>query len=484
MRAVEARATARLGDASLLMARAGQAAWHALLNRWPAALRLVVVCGPGNNGGDGYVLAQHALEAGRDVLVVHLAEHAPRSSLAKEEARRFIAAGGRVLPWSGTLPPADLVVDAVFGIGFSGVPAGEVVSLFAAINGAGVPVLALDVPSGVDADRGAVEGEAVRADATVEFLVCKRGLATGPALDYVGDCVLADLGVAAMDLEGSPPAAEWVDTQSLPSRMPRRSRDSHKGHHGRVLCLGGDIGHGGAIMMAAEAALRAGAGLVDVATRAEHVSAMLARRPEVMARAVAAGDPALNDLIQAAGVVAVGPGLGQDAWGRALFDAAVESGKPLVVDADALNLLANTPRAMGTNCVLTPHPGEAARLLGTDTRAVQQDRFAAAQALAQRFMAVVVLKGAGTVVAAPGAAARVIGAGNPGMAVGGMGDVLTGVIAALRAQGMDAFEAATAGALLHAASGDVAAAMGGPIGLLPGDLMQELWRLRNAGVEA
>lgn len=464
------------------MARAGQAAWQAVLDRWPAVQRIVVACGPGNNGGDGYVLAQHALEAGRDIVVVRLADHAPRSGLAQAAASRFTAAGGRVLAWEGALPPADLIVDAVFGIGFSGAASGDVVAVFEAINQARVPVLALDVPSGVDADLGAVQGKAVRASATVEFLLRKRGLSTGPALDRVGECLLADLGVTATDLDDLPAAAVRVGVESLTSRLPRRSRNSHKGMHGRVLCLGGDLGHGGAILLAAEAALRAGAGLVDVGTRAEHVAALLARRPEAMVRAVGAGDPALDDLILSVDVIAIGPGLGQQAWGEALFHAAVASGKPLVVDADALNLLARAPRVLGADCVLTPHPGEAARLLATDTGAIQRDRFAAAQSLAERFGAITVLKGAGTVVAAPGAAPRVIGAGNPGMAVGGMGDVLTGVVAALRAQGMGGFEAATAGALLHAGAGDAAAAAGDLVGLLPSDLMMELRRLRNARV--
>ncbi|TWI12543.1 NAD(P)H-hydrate epimerase [Lysobacter ruishenii] len=476
---------ARLGDAGLLMARAGQAAWQTVLDRWPAALRIAVVCGPGNNGGDGYVLARHALEAGRDVVVVRLEEHAPRSELARHAAGQFLAVGGRVVEGSGGLPTADLVVDALFGIGFAREPSADVATLLRAINGAGVPVLALDVPSGVDADCGALAADAVRADVTLEFLLRKRGLATGAVLDHVGEYLLADLGVTEADREGIPIAAKWLDAGLLPALLPHRARDSHKGHHGRVSCLGGDLGHGGAIIMAAEAALRAGAGLVDVGTRAEHVAALLARRPEAMPHAVNAGDAAmaLADLTRSADVIALGPGLGRDAWGQGLFEVALGSGKPLVVDADALNLLASAPRSLGAECILTPHPGEAARLLGTDASSVQRDRFAAAQALVQRFSAVVVLKGAGTLVAAPNEVSRVIGAGNPGMAVGGMGDVLTGVIAALRGQGLSAVDAATAGALLHAAAGDAAAAVDGPIGLLPGDLMSELRRLRNAGEE-
>lgn len=484
VRAVEARATARLRDAGVLMARAGQAAWQALLERWPGALRIVVACGPGNNGGDGYVLARHALEAGREVQVVRLADHAPRGALAVQAAQQYVAAGGTVLTWAGTLPPADVAVDAVFGIGFRGAPPDEAASLFAAVLRAQMPVLALDVPSGVDADTGAVPSAAVRADATIEFLLRKRGLVTGAALDHVGDGLLASLGLVEEDHEGIGPAAELLRASMLPGRLPRRSRESHKGCHGRVLCLGGDLGHGGAILLAAEAALRAGAGLVDVGTRAPHVGAMLSRRPEAMVRCVDAADPDFPGLMAAADVVALGPGLGQETWGRALFDASIASAKPMVLDADALNLLAGAPRHLPDGCVLTPHPGEAARLLGTDARVLQRDRHAAARDLAQRYGAVVVLKGAGTVVAAPDAISRVIGAGNPGMAVGGMGDVLTGVIASLMAQGLSAFDAASHGALLHAAAGDAAAAVAGPVGLIPSDLMPELRRLRNAKEDA
>jgi len=461
------------------MARAGQAAWQALLDRWPGARRILVACGPGNNGGDGYVLARHALESGRDVQVVRLSDHVPRGTLAVHAAEHYVAAGGRVVTWSGELPPSDIVVDAVFGIGFRGAPSDEAVALFTAIERAKLPVLALDVPSGVDADTGSVASTAIRADATIEFLLPKRGLVTGAALDHVGECLLADLGLTQTDIASTVPAAEWLRTASLSARLPRRSRESHKGRHGRVLCLGGDLGHGGAILMTAEAALRAGAGLVDVGTRAEHVTAMLSRRPEVMARRVDADDPDLRELLESADVVALGPGLGQEAWGKALFEASLASGKPLVLDADALNLLAAMPQALPAGCVLTPHPGEAARLLATDARALQHDRYGAANDLAQRYNAVVVLKGAGTVVAAPRATSRVIGAGNPGMAVGGMGDVLTGVVASLHAQGLSAFDAASYGALLHAAAGDAAATVAGPIGLLPSDLMPELRRLRN-----
>jgi NAD(P)H-hydrate epimerase len=268
----------------------------------------------------------------------------------------------------------------------------------------------------------------------------------------------------------------------LPNWLHPRARDSHKGRHGRVLCVGGDHGSGGAILLCAQAAARSGAGWTQVATRAVHVTALLARLPEAMGDAVDDG-AALSLRLGRADVIAIGPGLGQGEWGRDLLATALEAGKPLVLDADALNLLALRPRPLPASTILTPHPGEAARLLDISTTEVQGDRFHAARALCERHGCVIVLKGAGTIIAAPGRIPRVIDAGNPGMAVAGMGDVLTGVIAALSAQGLAAFDAASCGALLHAAAGDAAARDGGQRGLLPTDLMHWLRRLANPGAE-
>jgi len=275
---------------------------------------------------------------------------------------------------------------------------------------------------------------------------------------------------------------EPIGPEALRGWLPPRRRDAHKGDHGHVLCIGGESGAGGAVVLCAQAALRCGAGLVSVATRAAHVPALLARQPEAMAHAVEAA-PALAPLLARADVVAVGPGLGQGAWGRAMLEAALGCGKPLVLDADALNLLAASPRALPADAVLTPHPGEAARLLGSDVAAVQSDREGAARVLAERLGAVVVLKGAGSLVAAPAREPRLVRAGNPGMATGGMGDVLTGVVAALRAQGLDAFDAASCGALLHAHAGDLAA-RDGERGLLPTDLLPWLRRCANPEAQA
>ena len=476
-RALDAQAAALAGDGGWgLMAEAGLAAWQCLLQHWPQAHRIGVVVGAGNNGGDGLVLARHALQAGRQVAVIGLPGKPASTVLAQRAASQFSAVGGAVADFDGSLPAADVWVDALFGLGFARAPEGPAQALIAALNAQPAPVLALDAPSGVDADRGTVPGMAVHAAMTLQFIVAHRGLYTGDALEYTGRRRLAALTIAEGVRQGVKAAAHGWTQARLPRLLRPRRANTHKGESGHVLCVGGNHGSGGAIALAAEAALRAGAGLLSIGTRSDHVGPLLARLPEAMTHALEDGD-ALPALLGKARVVAIGPGLGQDDWARALCGQVFASGHALVVDADALNLLAQDPRAL-PDAILTPHPGEAARLLETTTAAIQADRYAAAQRLAERFHAVVVLKGAGSVVAAPAQVPRLIAAGNPGMAVGGMGDLLTGIIASLRAQGLAAFDAAAAGALLHALAGDAAAADGAR-GLLPTDLLAPLRRLAN-----
>lgn len=468
LRLLEASAERSLGDASELMRRAGQAAWRALLARWPHAHRIVVVCGPGNNGGDGYVLARHALESGREVQVLAWPDPAPRTDLARKAQAAFTAAGGQVTAVPSPLPDAELIVDALFGIGLHRAPDPATAMLIEAMNAHGAPVFALDVPSGLDADRGTAPGACVNAVHTLEFIVPKAGLRTGDALDRCGSLALASLDVEASG-GGAVAVAHAMRPTAMSQWLAPRARNSHKGRHGRVLCIGGDQGMGGAILLCAEAALRTGAGLVDVATRPGHVASLLARLPEAMARNAEDAE-AMRASFDSADAIAVGPGLGRSAWARTLVARVIDARRPAVIDADALTLVADAARTLPADAVITPHPGEAARLLGVSAADVQRDRFAAIRALRDRSGCIVVLKGAGTLVDAPGRGTVVIEAGNPGMAVGGMGDVLTGVIAALRAQGLPAYEAAVCGALLHAHAGD-SASMDGERGMLPSDLM-------------
>lgn len=477
VRELDRRAVAGGIDAAELMRRAAAAAWRIVGDRWPRCRRLVVVCGSGNNGGDGYALAALAAAAGCTVQLVQFG--APPDSPAARAARAAWARHGQSQPWPVALDPsADLVVDAVLGIGLRRPVAGAMAAMLAAMNAHAAPILALDVPSGLDADSGRPRGAAVHAALTVSFIAHKAGLWTGVAADYCGDRLLDTLGVP-VDLASAPSPRAWlmpsrIDPQALPPRRPA----AHKGEHGHVLVVGGAPGMAGAALLASRAALRAGAGWVSLATHPDHAAALVAAQPELMVHAVSAAD-ALQPLLVRARVVVLGPGLGQDSWGQALFDTVLASGRPLVLDADGLNLLARRPQTLG-GAVLTPHPGEAMRLLeAAAVDAVEADRFGSAEALRDRFGAVAVLKGAGTVVA--GRRLRVCPAGNPGMAVGGMGDVLSGVIGALMAQGLAPEAAAATGVLAHALAADIVARRRGCRGLLPGDVIDALGQPLNPG---
>jgi len=456
-----------------LMRRAGRAAYAYLHQRWPEARNIAVLCGNGNNGGDGYVLAKLAAADQLAVQVIALAPPTPGTEAAFALAD-WLAARGKVAAGDTSWPQADVYVDALFGIGLSRALEGQPAAWVERLNESAQPVLSIDVPSGLDADTGAAPGPAVHAAATITFIGRKRGLYTGAARDCCGEIVFDALGVIEIDGEAD---AQLLDAGDLRIALAPRPRNAHKGRFGHVLAIGGDAGMGGAIRLTSEAALRVGAGLVSVATRAEHITAINAARPELMAHAVN-GIQELQALCERANVLAIGPGLGQRAWGHALWHTAVASGKPLVLDADALNLLAREPLSLPAQCVLTPHPGEAARLLGCDTAAIERDRYAAVRELAQKHQAVALLKGAGTLIANAQGDVAVCPWGNPGMASGGMGDVLTGVIAGLLAQGHTAWEAARLGVALHAQAGDVAAA-NGEAGMIASDLFEPLRRLRN-----
>lgn len=460
-----------------LMNRAGRGAFTVLRQAWPSAPRVVVICGSGNNGGDGYVLARLAREAGSRVdLCVPAGTGKPRGdALIAHDA--WHAAGGVVHPFaSAVLAEPCVVVDALLGTGLERDVDGEYAALIAAINAAEHPVLALDVPSGLNADSGMPMGAAVRADTTVTFVGLKRGLFTGRAPDYTGAVHFDSLGVPPEVYEQIIPDAVRIGDKEVAAALPPRPRSSHKGDNGHVLVIGGDHGMAGAARMAAYAAARVGAGLVSVATRESHASLVSVNQPEIMSHGVEEY-AALRPLLERASVVAIGPGLGRGEWGRSLLDNIIDSGVPLVVDADGLNLLAERPRT-GERWVLTPHPGEAARLLGCSVAEVQSDRFAAARRLQSDYGGVTVLKGAGSIVASAGGELGLCALGNPGMGSGGMGDVLTGVIAGLLAQGLNAVTAARVGVYLHAGAADLAA-RDGERGLLAMDLIPHLRRLAN-----
>ncbi|GAB3275145.1 NAD(P)H-hydrate dehydratase [Parahaliea aestuarii] len=489
-RALDRHAIEKGGIAGgILMARAAAAAWELLLQRWPEPRRIQVVCGTGNNGGDGYLLADIAHKRGFPVTVWQVGDAGRIAGDALRAREQALANGVVVAPFARDCLAAEgVLVDALLGTGLGGEVRPAQYEAIVAMNAAGLPLLALDIPSGLCADSGRVLGAAVKADATATFIVAKRGLYTGAGPACCGDIHLATIGVPRASLAANPAAVQRLDLYSLLAQWPARKPDAHKGDCGRVVVVGGDDGMGGAILLAAEAALRCGAGLVSAATRERHVSALLARCPEAMARGVRGGQD-LAPMLAAVDAIALGPGLGQSSWSEQLFQAACDQAacdqaaceaqdKTLVVDADGLNLLAGGAggvRFPRQDWVLTPHPGEAARLLGTDTAAIQADRFAAVQALQARYGGVVVLKGKGSLIC-DGRHLLLSDYGNPGMASGGMGDVLSGVIAALLAQGLAPLDAAALGVCLHGAAADSAAGAG-QRGLLASDLLAPMREL-------
>ncbi len=460
-----------------LMRRAAAAAFEVARSEFPEAKRWQIACGAGNNGGDGYVLAQLAARDGLVVSVVTLVDPGTLSGDAATAYADFIAEGGVVLPWSGELDDtAELLVDAILGSGLQRKVAGDFAAAVAAINAHRASVQALDIATGIHADSGAVMGCAVRADITTTFVGLKAGLFLGEGPNYCGRISFAGLAIDT-DAEVRQKALyRRIQAGMIRAHLPPRSRGSHKGDFGHVLVIGGGSGMPGAARLCGEAALRAGAGRVSVATHPEHAAAIAGGRPELMCRGVAGGEQLLS-LLDTADVIAFGPGLGQSTWAESLYRAVRADKRRAVWDADALNLLAAQPTRAAAR-IITPHPGEAATLLSLRSVDIQANRPKALADLQQKLGGVVVLKGAGTLVSAAGDVPWISTSGNPGMAAPGMGDVLTGVIAALLAQGLELGDAAAIGVEMHALAGDLAAA-DGERGMLASDVILALRQVAN-----
>ena len=477
-----------------LMRRAGFAAFQQIGQHFPDARALLVLAGKGNNGGDAWIVAGAAHAAGWRV---HLWQVVGEPSQLRGEAaaaRDWALAQGlaeQLLDRAGVLElvgegsvdslESTLIVDGLLGTGLQAEPRPEVAEAIHWINSSPLSCVALDLPSGLNADNGATPGAAVNSALTVTFIGMKLGLVTGKGPEYAGKVVLESLGVdverLSADAAGKEAATKGCTLLSLPVEpMPRRKASAFKNEFGHVAVLAGDHGGGGAALLAAEAALRTGAGLVSVGTRELHIPAFLARRPELMVNAVDTKPGALS-LLQNASVVLVGPGLGQADWGTQLYSAALERGGDArcvaVVDADALNLVA-AGAALPPGSVITPHPGEAGRLLGCDTSAIEADRVGAAEELARRYSCIAVLKGAGTLIADTSGLQFVCSLGNPGMATAGMGDTLAGIVAGVIAQHGLSVQWVARAVQFHAAAGDLAAARYSQPGMVASDVIAEL----------
>ncbi|MEG5335622.1 bifunctional ADP-dependent NAD(P)H-hydrate dehydratase/NAD(P)H-hydrate epimerase [Enterobacter ludwigii] len=461
-----------------LMQRAGEAAFNVTRTAYPESSHWLILCGHGNNGGDGYVVARLAVAAGIHVTLLALESDKPLPEEASAAREAWLNAGGVIHATDIVWPEEiDVIIDGLLGTGLRSAPRDPVATLIARANAHSAPVVALDIPSGLMAQTGTTPGAVIQAAHTVAFIALKPGLLTGKARDVTGTLHHNALGLESW-LAGQETHVSRVDASLLAQWLPPRRPTSHKGDHGRLVIIGGDHGTAGAIRMTGEAALRCGAGLVRVLTRIENSAPIITARPELMVHELT--PQSLEESLEWADVVVIGPGLGQQAWGKQALQKVENFRKPMLWDADALNLLAINPDKRH-NRILTPHPGEAARLLNCSVAEIESDRLLSARRLVKRYGGVAVLKGAGTVVASD-EALGIVDAGNAGMASGGMGDVLSGIIGALLGQKLPLYDAACAGCVAHGVAADNLAARYGTRGMLATDLFCTLRRVVNPDV--
>jgi len=495
MRAVDARATETLGiPGPRLMESAGAGAADLIARAFAPvrAKRVLVVCGKGNNGGDGFVVARRLRGKGARVQIALVARRGDVKGDAAVALGRWRGRVDEITDETGLgalvrgLARAHVVVDALLGTGLTGPARGLVASAIEAVNAGARPVVSLDLPSGLGADTGALLGPTVRAALTATFAGYKRSLLDHPGAARAGRVHVIDIGVPFAQVARGI-ATFLVEESDVRAHFPRRPPDAHKGSYGHLLVVAGSIGKAGAAALAGRAALRSGVGLCTVATPASQQPIVAGLGAEYMTeplaetegRALSAGAKGrILELAARADAVALGPGISLDPETQELIRALVlEVDRPMVVDADALSALAGGLDVLGRAAgprVLTPHPGEMARMLGAAVPRVQADRLETARGFAARHRAYLALKGAGTVIAAPDGRVFVNPTGNPGMASGGSGDVLTGMVGAFLARGLDPLAALQAGCFLHGLAGDIAAGDRGEEGLIAGDIVEAI----------
>ncbi|MEI6858967.1 MAG: NAD(P)H-hydrate dehydratase [Shewanella sp.] len=462
-----------------LVESAGEAAYRQLIKRINIGTPVLVLAGYGNNGADAFVCARYLLKSGYDVCLMAVSRGIDIEG-SNEYSAEFIHACDGFKANSGVIETpniekiiaAEIIIDGLLGLGLKGEPREPFRAIITAINNSKAWVFTLDIPSGLNADTGSGLC-VVQANMTMTFGGLKQGLLTGHGRQCVGELTFADLGLSPYLPESK---VTQVSSQFLADMFIPRARDTHKGLSGKVTVIGGDKGMAGAIKLASEACLRAGAGLVTVLSRPDHQNIINANRPELMFWGCELVDIEVYLRLGWANTLIIGPGLGKQTWGYNLLKAVGLSDKPCVLDADALNLLSEEPY-MNDNWVLTPHSGEAARLLGITTSEVELDRFSAVENIQKKYGGIAVLKGPGTLIF-NGSKCVVAPVGNPGLASGGCGDVLAGVIAALISQGFSLFDAAIMGVVVHGEAAD-RAAIEGERGMLASDLMPHIRSLVN-----
>ena len=481
-------------DGFELMTKAARFAFHTLVKTWPKCDSLIVLCGSGNNAGDGYIMAALAHKRGMVVSVFYASPPERLKGDAREAYLSCQQQGVTCLEFAASTfqqhvaSANTVIVDALLGTGLNTEVRGNYAEMIQAANTALRPIFAVDVPSGLCSNTGQVLGLAIRASVTATFIALKLGLFTGHGREYAGRICFSRLELGSEILDHRPAVATRLDLNKLLSKVRARARSTHKGQCGHVMIIGGDIGFGGAVIMASKAAARMGAGLSSVITQASHRTALLSNLPEAMVHSPEnLGE--IEQLLRKADVIVIGPGLGQSAWSEKMLFAALNAKKPLVLDADALNLLAHNSNfqqlihcaeeVVRANYVFTPHPGEAARLLMVSSESIQSDRLNSLKALHAKWGGNILLKGSGSLIITQQEQLSLCPYGNPGMASGGMGDVLSGLIGGLMAQGFEAGFALELAASLHARAADITSEADGERGLLASDLIPLARQLLN-----
>ncbi len=444
-----------------LMKRAGEAVYEVIASNYSRHKKLLVLCGAGNNAGDGYVVAKLASQNGFDVSVISLIDPASLKNEALLAYKDWIEVGEVSRADLNLLEQADIVVDALLGTGLTREVSDTWAEWITAVNLSSKPVIAVDVPSGLIADTGDIAGVSIQADTTVCFIGLKQGMFTAQANDLCGEIIFHDLGLPEDIYTRVAADASLLNAVDY-SLLPKRKASSNKGNFGHVLIVGGNTGMPGAVILAARAALRTGAGLVTVITVADNLTAICSAVPEAMVRSCEAdsiSEVLTEQLVNSVTHIAIGMGLGQDDWSLSLLTYCIQLNKIMLIDADALNLIAKHGLKINSPLVITPHPGEAARLLTDKTTFssadVQRDRFDAVKKLYDMFAVndacTVILKGSGTLIF-NGETLKVCSLGNAAMAAPGMGDILSGIVVALMAQGINISVAAELAVCLHASA--------------------------------
>ena len=476
-----------------LMERAARFSLNSLLERWPNTQSITVLCGTGNNGGDGYILAALACQKNLTVTLVAVGSPSKLRGDALSAYKMALDAGLTVKSLSdqkqsgqdfaGFQDEHTVIVDAMLGTGINKEVEGDYATAILLCNDSQAPILAIDIPSGLSSDTGQPLGPTIEAELTCTFIGKKIGLMTGQGRSYTGELKFHSLGAPARAYEEVKASADILSLSALSKKITARPLHAHKGRYGHVLLIGGNKGYGGAISLAAQACARMGAGLTSVATHPDHIYSLLSRCPEVMTKGVTHANQ-LASLLDAASVIVIGPGLGRDAWAEQMLYHAIQTDKPMILDADALNLIASKPQWLTNNFaprIFTPHPGEAARLLACSTDGAESDRLSTLHQLNKKFGCHIVLKGSGTLICDSDGNTSLCPYGNPGMASGGMGDVLSGILGALWAQTeLDKNFATRLAVSLHAKAADIAAQTKGERGLLASDLIPIARALLNA----